>query len=227
MDRGCYLAVLQAMILLIGTALSGAACGQGVPPARDYYLAGTDRGATQTLRNVDRLHYEPALKSVQARNYRSAQADLEFILKYFPNHPQALAKMSEVALAVKRPELAEQHFQNAIERYPARDETYVIYGVFLHKAGRLDAAIAQYQRALEIDPNSVYAHYNLGLAYVDRKDYSQANVHAQQAYQLGADFPGLRKRLEAAGAWRPSEGASTGAPKSPSAESHQGQPKAD
>jgi len=177
--------------------------------ARDYYLAGSEREAVNALRNMHRFHYEPALKALQARKYQNAQGDLEFMLKYFPNHPQALDKMGEVALGLKRPDIAEQRFATAIARYPQHDETYVVYGTFLHRLRRVDLAIAQYQKALEINPNSVYGHYNLGLAYVDRKDYTRANVHAQKAYELGVTFPGLRKRLQAAGAWKPLESTSS------------------
>jgi len=219
MDRSCCFGGFLTAVLVYGLAFPGTASAQDIV-ARDYYLAGSDPAAARTLRNVERYHYEPALKYLRSRNYRYAQNDLEFILKYFPNHPQALAKISEIGLAVKRPDLAEEHFRNAIERYPQRDETHVIYGTFLHKLGHIDAAIAEYRKALEINASSVYAHYNLGLAYVDRKDYSEANVHAQKAYQLGAGFPALRRKLQAAGAWRPLETTSS-SPVSPSSSAQQ------
>jgi tetratricopeptide (TPR) repeat protein len=147
------------------------------------------------------------------------------MLKYFPNHPQALDKLGEVGLALKRPDIADERFRAAIERYPQRDETYVVYGTFLHRLGRVDAAIAQYQKALEINPDSPFGNYNLGLAYVDRKNYSQANVHARKAYELGVAFPGLRKKLEAAGAWRPLDRASSSPATPPSSGKQEGQRK--
>ena len=205
MNRNLCFAALLVALLLNGLACSGRVSAQEQQVARDYYAGHAD----QALRNMNRYHYEPALKALQLRKYRGAQGELEFILRYFPNHPQALAKIGEVSIATQRPDLAERHFQTAIARYPQHDETHVIYGAFLHKLGRIDAAIAEYRRALEIDPDSAYAHYNLGLAYVDRKDYSQANIHAQKAYELRVTFPGLRKKLEDAGAWRPVERASS------------------
>jgi tetratricopeptide (TPR) repeat protein len=200
--RPLFALVIFVLITCLG--LPGTAPAQD-SVARDYYLAGSEREAVQALKNMHRLHYEPALKALQARKYQYALGDLEFMLKYFPNHPQALDKIGEVALGLKRPDIAQRRFEAALERYPQHDETYVVYGTFLHRLGRVDLAIAQYQRALEINPNSVYGNYNLGLAYVDRKEYAQANVHAQKAYELGVTFPGLRKRLQAAGAWKPME----------------------
>jgi len=171
--------------------------------ARDYYTAGASTDGAQMLRNLDQNHYRRAVGALERRRYEGALADLEFMLKYVPNHPRALAGISQVAIGVQRPDLAEQRFKAALERYPQHDETYVIYGVFLHKLGRTDAAIAQYRKALELNPISGFAHYNLGLAYVDTKDYARANAHAQQAYRLGITFPGLKRQLQAVRAWEP------------------------
>ncbi|MGB8433338.1 MAG: tetratricopeptide repeat protein [Burkholderiales bacterium] len=215
MNNARHLVVLIATLLNCAV-LSDAARAQDV--ARDYYAAGSDRTATAALRNLDRNHYQPAVKQLQDRHYRSALANLDFMLKYFPNHPQALAKVAEFGLATQRTDIAEQRFKDALARYPGDDETYVIYGTFLQKLGRVDAAIREYNKAIEIDPESVYAHYNLGLSYVDRKEYQQANIHAQKAYRLGAGFPGLRMKLQAVGAWNQEAGTSSDST-SPSASS--------
>jgi tetratricopeptide (TPR) repeat protein len=219
MDYSRYLAAVLVLTLLNCAALFDAARAQDA--ARDYYEAAGDRAATAALHNLDRFHYQPAVKHLQNRQYKFALADLEFMLKYFPNHPQALATMAELGLAAHRPDIAEQQFKDALARYPQHYETYVIYGTFLQKLGRVDVAITEYKKALEINPESVYAHYNLGLAYVDRKDYQQANIHAQKAYQLGVGFPGLKEKLQAAGAWRPEEDAKRGTGR-PAAGAHQG-----
>jgi tetratricopeptide (TPR) repeat protein len=171
-------------------------------PPRDYYLAGSSAHTTALLRNVEKNHYRPALVRLQKGQYKYALAELDFVLRYIPNHPHALTKTIDVALGLGRPELAEQRLQHAIEAFPQHGETYVIYGIFLHRRGGVDAAIAQYQKALELDPNLGYAHYNLGLAYVDRKDYERANLHAQKAYQLGVALPALRTKLDAVKAWK-------------------------
>lgn len=203
MGRRLRLPVTLAAAAALCWALAHGAAAQD--PGRDYYTAGASTDGAQMLRNLDQNHYRLAAGALERRRYAGAQADLEFMLKYVPNHPRALAGMAQVALGLKRPDLAEQRFKAAIERYPQYDETYVIYGVFLHKLGRTDAAIAQYRKALEINASSGFAHYNLGLAYVDTKDYAQANAHAQKAYQLGVSFPGLKRQLQAVGAWKPTE----------------------
>jgi tetratricopeptide (TPR) repeat protein len=217
MDRRGFLLVLTAAAAVLGLAPFENAAAQVV--GRDYYMASSYSDGMQMLRNLDQNHYRPAFEKLRRGHYGGIQGDLEFMLKYFPNHPQALTGMAQLAIGLKRPDMAEQYFRNAIERYPDHDETYVIYGVFLHKLGRMQPAMAQYKKALEINPDSALGHYNLGLAYVDVKNYREANVHAQKAYQLGASLPGLRKQLEAAKAWDPAAGDSNRATQ-PSTSNH-------
>ena len=56
-----------------------------------------------------------------------------------------------------------------------------LWAVFLHKMGRMDQAIAKYQEALKLDPNSAEINYNLGLAYFSQKKYKEALPLAQKA----------------------------------------------
>ena len=201
--------LLVFLLIAVAQLASSAGIALAQDPGRDYYSAGSYPDGLQMLRNLDRNHYRPAAEKLARGQYKGVQGDLEFMLKYFPNHPRAVAGMAELGVATKHPEVAEQYFQNAIDRYPGHDETHVVYGTFLHKLGRIEAAVVQYKKALEINADSAYAHYNLGLAYVDQKNYQRANFHAQRAYQLGASFPGLRRKLEAVKSWNPSEDAST------------------
>ena len=203
MARGRRIALALAIAAVLVSALANGVAAQD--SGRDYYQASAYRDGPQMLRNLNQNHYRLAARQLQRRHYSEARPDLEFMLRYFPNHPQALAGMAQVGIGLKRPDLADEYFREAIGRYPQHDETYVIYGVFLHKLARTDAAIAQYRKALAINPDSALGHYNLGLAYVDTKAYEQANAHAQKAYQLGITFTGLRRQLEAAGAWKPAE----------------------
>jgi tetratricopeptide (TPR) repeat protein len=78
-----------------------------------------------------------------------------------------------------------------------------IYGVYLAKKGDREQALVQYKNALELVPDFAEAHYNIALLYADMKRYDLANEHAQEAYNLGVPLPGLRKRLQDLGVWKP------------------------
>ncbi|MGZ8254660.1 MAG: ABC transporter permease, partial [Burkholderiaceae bacterium] len=49
---------------------------------------------------------------------------------------------------------------------------------------------------------SATVHYNLGLLYLDLKDYDRSVQHARKAYDLGAPLQGLKNKLAQAGKWR-------------------------
>jgi len=81
----------------------------------------------------------------------------------------------------------------------------LIYGTYLSRAGKLQDARQQLELGLTLEPANANIHYNLGLVYLDLKDYPKAREHAQRAYDLGFSLTGLRKRLEAAGQWAPTQ----------------------
>jgi len=185
----------------------------------DYY---TTTDAT-LLRTVEHYHVVPAEEKIRTKFYSAARGDVDFVLRYFPNHPKGLLLMAQMcADGVTQHCDMDVVFDKAIAINPNVAGTYVTQGVYLHRIKRYREAIASYQRALAIDPNSLNGHYNLGLAYLETKQYDLANQEAQRAYALGAPFPGLRDRLKQSGQWKPAaapqpgsaDAAGTGAPTS-------------
>jgi protein O-mannosyl-transferase len=57
-------------------------------------------------------------------------------------------------------------------------------GVAFFEKGQLDDAVAQYQKALEINPNYVAAHYNLGNALFRKGQLDEAIAHFQKALEI-------------------------------------------
>lgn len=152
---------------------------------------------------VEKHHLQVGIDKMHDGRLAYAFQDFDFILKRFPNHPKALALMAEVTTKMGKPGLVEQYFAKAIEQFPNTAYTYLVYGMHLQKTGKIPAAIQNYKKAIEISPNIPEAHYNLGLAYVAEKRYELANAEANEAYDLGHPLPGLRRKLEQAGAWKP------------------------
>jgi tetratricopeptide (TPR) repeat protein len=53
--------------------------------------------------------------------------------------------------------------------------------------GDMDQAIAEYEKALEIDPNDVDTHDNLGLAFLQMRKANEAMVQFREALRLKPD----------------------------------------
>jgi tetratricopeptide (TPR) repeat protein len=164
--------------------------------------------------NLNRLHIQLGEQKLRERWYEGAFQEAQFVLRLVPNHPQGLVLLVQTCELWKSPKCnIDEAFSRALAINPNAAGTYTAQGIYLHRARRFPQAIESFKRALELDPNSVNAQYNIGLAYIETKQYDLANQHAQQAYALGAPFPGLRNRLQKAGYWKPEP-----APEAPAAQ---------
>ena len=200
--RGAITSGLLAAIL--ATSLARAQGTGSVVGTYDYYAAAASPQTLQTLKNVESFHIEPGRDRMKKRNYPGALQDFEFILNYFPNHPIALALVSDLCdLNWKSPQCdPEPYFERAFQINPKAAQTWAVYGLHLQRIKSNDKAIDAYKRSLALNPASMNAHYNLGLAYVDLKRFDLANQHAQAAYALGYPLPGLKDKLVRAGQWK-------------------------
>jgi superkiller protein 3 len=71
-------------------------------------------------------------------------------------------------------------------------------GAILQSRGRIDEAIAQYQKAIAIDPRYAEARFNLALALYARERVDEAIAQLQQAVEIQPDFAEAQGGLGAA-----------------------------
>lgn len=174
---------------------------------RDFYNPGTGNERADWT-NAHKFHLQPAFDEMKLGRWKSARDNFEFILRYFPNSPQALNGISELCdLKWSSAQCdADSWFEKAVAVNPSVATTWVIYGLHFQRKKRLSEAVEKFQYALTLEPNNINGRYNLGLAYFDLKEYEKANEQAQISYALGAPLPGLRDMLKRVGAWKPVAG---------------------
>jgi tetratricopeptide (TPR) repeat protein len=170
---------------------------------RDYRAR--DSSSTQKWSIDDNMtnHTAPAIERIRVGEYsRRVLADLNFTLDHWPNHLLALQALVKYDLAGgKQYEFMSAQCYFARARQFAPDDVGVILmEAYYHwKKNDTAGAIALYEAALKIDPDSADAHYNLGLLYVQQANYAKASEQARAAYSAGYPLPGLRNKLAAAG----------------------------
>jgi Flp pilus assembly protein TadD len=100
-----------------------------------------------------------------------------------------------------RYEEALEQFQAAVEADPRDAESWVMLGDSFMRSGRLPAAIARYQEAVQIRPDAP-AHNSLGFAYLRAGRLDNAIAEFREALRLRPDDPQAQANLETALATR-------------------------
>ncbi len=86
---------------------------------------------------------------------------------------------------------AEQEFHRALQLNPASPIVRYYHGFyFLRPMGRLDEALSQLQRAVDLDPLSAIYNTNLGCLYYAMGQYDSAIAHHRRAMDLDPGFFG-------------------------------------
>lgn len=189
----------------VGETLDGRACRGGDVPRNfgpfDYI---TER---ENLFRVDDNHFSPQVEQLrQGDTTRHPMGDVDFTLIRYPNHHRALYtavrfSLGESKFGELRKYPAECYLQRGINFSPEDSVPYMLYGLYLHRLGHLDESLEKYQAAEELAPKDPNLLYNLGLLHFDIGNYELSQQYATEAYSLGIEFPGLRRKLQEAGHW--------------------------
>jgi len=200
---GSHATLAQGRSGWVGTDLSGKPCA-GKPGGRgvDYRTP----SGKEKLKIVEKVHFTEGVRTLTSvpHGTGSFYSNLAYTLRKSPNHHKALntlislfERMGARDKRITTP--PECFFQKALAHYPNDALVPSLFGVYLHRRGRLEKAVEHYERALSISGGHVETHYNLGLALVALRRYEDAVPHAEQAYAGGYPLPGLRDQLKRAG----------------------------
>jgi len=206
---------LVAAIPAMAQAEGKNGCGKLFPPSSKHQDKQDDYWdpapiVRKHLRLVNGRHFDP-YRSLEGHTPMAIIDNLDYTLRHFPNHPQALYTVSEFGLrrGGQLPQKAgwkwhrsvECYFDRAIRFRPKDGVVRLLYGIYLHRSDKLKKALEQYEVGLKLIPKSSELNYNVGLLYYDLKKYKLANKYAAIAYKLGYPLPGLRNMLKKVGHW--------------------------
>jgi Tfp pilus assembly protein PilF len=121
----------------------------------------------------------------------SARANYEAILEVQPGHFDALHLLGVIAAQTKEPARAVELIGKAIEvdpRNPAAFAAHANLGSALQELGRLDAAIASYDRAVALNANHAEAHSNRGAALRRLRRFDEALISINRATDVAPEY---------------------------------------
>ena len=154
---------------------------------------------------VERHHFTRGVEYLIKGNTGNVMQDLSYTLMSFPNHHRALASVAKLSIKERRPKpltstfTVECWFDRAI-RWRAKDGTVrMIFGNYLSQTKNHKEALAQYEVAEQLLKNNANLYYNMGLLYMDLKNYDKAQEYAKKAYDQGFPLVGLKNQLQKVG----------------------------
>jgi uncharacterized protein (TIGR02996 family) len=162
----------------------------------------------KALKLIEDYHFSRRVEMLRQGQSSTIGGDLRYTLNAIPNHPRALRSTAEYFrrrgpdATVEMGYGLECWFDRAINYRPDDPTVRILYADELLKHGKRAEAAEQLQLAEQNAKQSSTVHYNLGLLYLDLKDYDRSVAHARKAYELGAPLPGLKNKLAEAGKWR-------------------------
>ena len=160
------------------------------------------------IRQIESHHFDADTENLVRGITGSIGADLDFLVRYSPNHHRGLAAMVRLSLkdktskpsGVKIP--VECYLLRALEFKPDDVEVQKIYATYLARLGRDAEALARFEEAEKLAPEDPFLAYNLGLLLTEKRDFERARMYAEKAYAGGVQLPGLRDKLARQGQWR-------------------------
>jgi len=179
-------------------------CPLGTPSGD--YLKQEDKGK---IAYSGGAHFTPQVEAlIRGQSNEAIGADINFMLIAFPNHHRALVAMMRLGEKEKTPQPKgarypiDCYFDRAIRFRRDDAVARMLYATYLSKNGRQAEAGAQLEAAAKTALDNPFTQYNVGLIYLEMKDYDRALEQAHKAYGLGFPRPELRDRLKSAGHWR-------------------------
>jgi tetratricopeptide (TPR) repeat protein len=107
---------------------------------------------------------------------------LEKALEVDPKHWKAHNNMALASIDLGELEMAEAHYRESLAIEP-QAAIYNDLGFVLERQGMPEDAAEAYRKALELDPESASAHYNLGASLARSGEYAEAEGHLRAALE--------------------------------------------
>jgi tetratricopeptide (TPR) repeat protein len=170
----------------------------------------TERG--NNLHLVESAHFTPEVEAlIKGGSTGYVGGDLDYTLRAYPNHHRALITVMRYGERTKSSQppglryTVDCYFQRAIRFRPDDSLARMLYATYLLKNADQKAASSQLERASEFAGDSAFTHYNIGLIYLDARNYELALREAHKAYGLGFPRQDLKQKLVDAGKWHDAE----------------------
>jgi tetratricopeptide (TPR) repeat protein len=134
---------------------------------------------------------EKGWSRISAGDYAGAEAALNRALELSPNDAQSESLLGWAQMHQEKYDDALLHFQSVLQREPTNALARINVGYICLKKRIFGEAIEHLSRALRLDGDRkamLYAHFYLGLVYLEREMYDDAQTFFRRALELGPNL---------------------------------------
>ena len=202
-NRWAVVAVLLGVSGLV-QAQNTSACGS----LENHYGPFDYRKANkQQLSLVENVHFTPSIENLIKDHDNPFANDISYTLRVFPNHHRALITLQRLADREKTDTPAHAqwsmacYYERAIRFQPNDYIARMLFAGYLIKKSRPAEATQQLDESIRLAEDNPFTHFNVGLVFLDMKNYDRALVQAHRAAALGFTRTELKDRLVEAGKW--------------------------
>jgi len=157
---------------------------------------------------VESVHFTPPIENLTKGGRDNPFGDdLAYTLRVFPNHHRALISLQRLADREKTDSPSNArlsvacYFERAIRFTPNDQIVRMLFAGYLIKKANIPEATQQLDEAIRLAGDNPFTHFNVGLVFLDMKNYDRALVQAHRAAELGLPRTELKERLAAVGKW--------------------------
>ena len=136
-------------------------------------------------------HIERGWNLISRGEHPQAEAELQKALKLVPDDTQATSLLGWAMMLQEKYDDALFHFHAVLQRDPAHAIARVNVGYICLKKGIYGEAIEHLSKAIRLDNDrkaTLYAHYYLGLVYLERDMYEDAQTFFRKTLTLGPNL---------------------------------------
>ena len=162
----------------IGGATQTPALQPAAPPLRADHI-----GASTFI--------EKGWSRISLGDYPAAETALQKALELSPNDLQAMSLLGWAQMHQEKDDDALLNFQRVLMKEPANALARINVGYICLKKGIFGEAIEHLSKAIRLDNDAkatLYAHYYLGLVYLEREMYDDAQTFFRQSLTLGPNL---------------------------------------
>lgn len=143
------------------------------------------KNAVKAVPKDSTAHWKLAKASLEAKDIRTAFAELQKTVELDPNNFEALGKLGEIYVMAGKKEEATQIADNLVKSRPNDPQGYILQSGLAVRAGKVDEGIAKLKKASELDPKRIRTLLTIGNMYLLKKDRKGAQEWYDKA--LAAD----------------------------------------